>query len=154
MYCFPLPQGQGKFFEGDCETTTDILGPFYRPDSPVRNSLRVPGDPGALVELSGTVKHNDCITPYNNAKIELWHCDSKGVYDNSSDKYLYRGTSYCNEEGEYSFKTILPVPYDTGGGDFRPAHFHLMITPKNHNYAGKNELTGLFHSQLEDFQGL
>ncbi len=122
----------GKFFEGDCETTTDILGPFYRPDSPVRNNLRVPGEPGALVELSGTVKHNDCITPYNNAKIELWHCDSKGVYDNSSDKYLYRGTSYCNENGEYSFKTILPVPYDTGGGDFRPAHFHLMITAEGY----------------------
>ncbi|MEO6681891.1 MAG: hypothetical protein ABIN48_03610 [Ginsengibacter sp.] len=122
----------GKFFEGDCETTTDILGPFYRPDSPVRNNLRVPGDPGALVELSGTVKHNDCITPYNNAKIELWHCDSKGVYDNSSDKYLYRGTSYCNDKGEYSFKTILPVPYDTGGGDFRPAHFHLMITAEGY----------------------
>ncbi len=117
----------GKFFEGDCETTTDILGPFYRPDSPVRNNLRIPGDPGTLVELSGTIKHNDCITPYNNAKIELWHCDDKGVYDNTSDKYLYRGTSYCNEKGEYSFKTILPVPYDG-----RPAHFHLMITAEGY----------------------
>jgi catechol 1,2-dioxygenase len=122
----------GKTFEGDCETTTDILGPFYRPDSPVRNNLRIPGDSGALVELSGTIKHNDCTTPYNNAKIELWHCDGKGVYDNTSDKFRYRGTTYCNEKGEYSFKTILPIPYDAGGGDFRPAHFHLMITAEGY----------------------
>ena len=31
----------GKFYEGDCETTSDILGPFYRPDSPVRSNLLV-----------------------------------------------------------------------------------------------------------------
>ena len=29
----------GNRYVGDCETTTDILGPFYRPDSPVRNNL-------------------------------------------------------------------------------------------------------------------
>jgi protocatechuate 3,4-dioxygenase beta subunit len=94
----------GKTLKGDCETTTDILGPFYCPDSPVRNNLRIPGEPGAFVELCGTIKHNDCITPYNNAKIELWHCDGKGVYDNTSDKFRYRGTTYGNEKGEYSLK--------------------------------------------------
>lgn len=122
----------GKYFEGDCETTTDILGPFYRPDSPVRTNLVMPGDSGLLVELSGTIKHNDCVTPYKNAKIELWHCDNEGVYDNETDAYRCRATSYCNEKGEYSFNTILPVPYDAGGGNFRPAHFHLMITAEGY----------------------
>lgn len=122
----------GKSFDGDCETTTDILGPFYRPDSPVRNNLVIPGSSGLLVELSGTIKHNDCITPYKNAKIELWHCDSEGVYDNESDAYRYRATTYCNENGEYSFNTILPPPYDAGGGNFRPAHFHMMITAEGY----------------------
>jgi protocatechuate 3,4-dioxygenase beta subunit len=122
----------GKFFEGDCETTTDILGPFYRPDSPVRTNLVIPGESGLLVELSGTIKHNDCVTPYKNAKIELWHCDGEGVYDNDTEAYRYRATSYCNEEGEYSFNTILPVPYDAGGGNFRPAHFHMMITAEGY----------------------
>src|SRR5688572_26660988 len=112
---------EGNRYVGDCETTTDILGPFYRPDSPMRNNLIIPGDQGTPVQLSGIIKHSDCKTPYNNAKIELWHCDVKGVYDNTSDKFRYRGTTYCNEKGEYSFKTILPVPYDIGGGDFRPA---------------------------------
>ena len=32
----------GKHYVGDCETTTDIIGPFYRPGSPVRNDLVVP----------------------------------------------------------------------------------------------------------------
>lgn len=122
----------GKSYDGNCETTTDILGPFYRPDSPVRNNLVIPGSSGLLVELSGTIKHNDCITPYKNAKIELWHCDSEGVYDNESDAYNYRATTYCNEKGEYFFNTILPPPYDAGGGNFRPAHFHMMITAEGY----------------------
>jgi catechol 1,2-dioxygenase len=40
----------GKNYVGDCETTTDIIGPFYRPDSPVRNNFIVTGDPGIPVE--------------------------------------------------------------------------------------------------------
>lgn len=118
----------GKHYVGDCETTSDIIGPFYRPDSPIRNNLTIIGDSGEAIELSGKIYHKDCSTPYKKAKIELWHCDAKGVYDNSSDQYRYRGTSFSDENGNYSFKTILPVPYDIGNGNFRPAHFHMMIS--------------------------
>lgn len=116
---------------GDCETTTDVLGPFFRPDSPVRNNLVEEGDTGELVELTGIIKHTDCETPYKNAKIELWHCNNKGVYDNTSSEYLYRGTTYSDDQGQYSFKTVLPVPYVLGNST-RPAHFHLMITAKGY----------------------
>jgi protocatechuate 3,4-dioxygenase beta subunit len=118
----------GDQFVGDCETTTDILGPYYRPDSPVRNNFIMKGDPGTPIELSGLIRHTDCITPYSKAKIELWHCDAKGIYDNASSELRYRGTTYSDEKGYYSFNTILPVPYDVGNGHTRPAHFHLMIT--------------------------
>lgn len=118
----------GESYVGDCETTTDILGPFYRPDSPVRDNLVVKGMPGDLVELSGVVRHKDCSTLYKNAKIELWHCSSEEVYDNDSEDYLYRGTTHCDENGKYSFKTQMPVPYDVGDGTIRPAHFHMMIS--------------------------
>lgn len=118
----------GESYVGDCETTTDILGPFYRPDSPVRDNLVVQGMPGDLVELSGVVRHKDCKTPYKNAKIELWHCSADEVYDNDSDEYRYRGTTHCDENGKYSFKTQMPVPYDAGGGFIRPAHFHMMVS--------------------------
>jgi len=122
----------GDHFVGDCETTSDIIGPFYRPDSPVRNNLVIKGQGGDPVELSGLIMHKDCKTPYKKAKIELWHCDTKGVYDNTTDEYRYRGTSYSDEKGHYSFNTILPIPYGTGGGNMRPAHFHLMITAEGY----------------------
>lgn len=122
----------GDHYTGDCETTTDVLGPFYRPGSPVRNNLVVKGGPGTPVELSGTIRHNDCKTPYAKAKIELWHCSPEGKYDNTSDEYRYRGTSYSDDQGRYSFRTVLPVPYPDPTGTIRPAHFHLMITAANH----------------------
>jgi len=118
----------GTRYTGDCETTTDILGPFYRPGSPVKNNLVIPSGKGTLVELSGIIRHKDCTTPYAIAKIELWHCDGEGVYDNTSDEFRYRGTTYSDDKGFYSFKTILPVPYDVGNGHTRPAHFHLMFS--------------------------
>src|SRR5580693_5684631 len=77
----------GEKYIGDCETTTDIIGPYYRPDSPVRNNFVIKGEPGILVELSGIVKHNDCATPYKKAKVELWHCANDGLYDNESNEY-------------------------------------------------------------------
>jgi protocatechuate 3,4-dioxygenase beta subunit len=118
----------GNNFEGDCETTTDILGPFYRPDAPVRSDMRIKNDKGQLVNLSGLVKHKDCKTPLKNACVELWHCDGKGVYDNDSPDFRYRAKTYCDDKGNYSFNTILPVPYDIGNGTVRPAHFHLLIS--------------------------
>ncbi len=122
---------EGDRYVGDCETTSDVLGPFYRPDSPVRSSLVIKGEKGAPIELFGKIKHDDCITPYKNAKIELWHCNGNGVYDNESADFKYRGTLYSDNEGNYSFKTILPVPYGEGD-NYRPAHFHLMISAEGY----------------------
>ncbi len=118
----------GENYVGDCETTSDILGPFYRPDSPVRENLIIKGMPGAVVELSGKVRHKDCRTPYARAKVELWHCSNDEVYDNESEEFRYRGTTYCDEDGKYKFLTQMPVPYDAGGGEIRPAHFHMMFS--------------------------
>ena len=123
---------EGDRYVGDCETTSDILGPYYRPDSPVRSNLVIKGEKGELVELLGKIKHQDCTTPYKNAKIELWHCDGNGAYDNSTSAFKYRGTTFSDEKGNYSFQTILPIPYDAGGGEIRPAHFHMMITAEGY----------------------
>ena len=118
----------GTNYEGDCETTTDILGPFYRPNAPLRNNLLVKNATGQEVILNGIVKHKDCIRPLNNACVELWHCSADGVYDNESPEFLYRGKTYCDEKGKYGFTTIIPVPYGIGDGRTRPAHFHLMVS--------------------------
>jgi catechol 1,2-dioxygenase len=122
----------GSRYVGDCETTTDILGPFYRPGSPVRTDLVIPDDPGTKLLLSGKVKHDDCTTPFKKAKIEIWHCSAKGAYDNDSDEFRYRATTFTDDEGKYFFNTILPVPYATGAGNYRPAHYHLMISAEGY----------------------
>ena len=122
----------GVRYVGDCETTTDILGPFYRPGSPERTSLVKEGDKGTRVLLKGKILHNDCKTPYNKARVEIWHCDADGVYDNLSDEFRFRGTTHTDKAGNYHFNTVLPVPYDVGNGRKRPAHFHLMITAEGY----------------------
>ena len=121
-------QFNGESYVGDCETTTDILGPFYRPGSPTRSNLIIDGTLGDIVELTGIVRHKDCRTPYENAKVELWHCSADEIYDNKSSEFRYRGTTFCDRDGKYKFKTQMPVPYDAGGGNIRPAHFHLLIS--------------------------
>lgn len=118
----------GNNFEGDCETTTDILGPFYRPDAPVRSDIRIKNAAGELVVLSGQIKHKDCKTPLENACVELWHCDGNGVYDNDSPEFKYRAKTYCDKKGNYAFRTILPIPYAADNGQIRPAHFHMLIS--------------------------
>jgi protocatechuate 3,4-dioxygenase beta subunit len=118
----------GKNYTGDCATTTDIIGPYYRPNAPLRNNLLMPDSTSDVVELSGVIKHKDCITPLKGACVEIWHCDGKGVYDNDSAEFRYRGKTYCDAKGKYSFRTALPIPYDVGNGSTRPAHYHLLIS--------------------------
>ena len=121
----------GKNFEGDNETTTDILGPFYRPGAPLRNNLRLPGSSGAPIVLKGIIFKEDGKTPVNNAFVEIWHCDEHEVYDNASDDYNYRGAQKTKADGKYAFKSILPVPYKADPNieaSWRPAHIHMRVS--------------------------
>ena len=81
----------GKRFEADNETTTDILGPFYRPGAPMRTDIIPPGSKGDIMHLYGTIFQKDGKTPLANTLIEVWQCDQDEHYDNTSDDYLYRG---------------------------------------------------------------
>lgn len=145
----------GRSYEGDCETTSDILGPYYRPDSPVRENLVIADMPGEVMELSGIVKHKDCTTPYKGAKVEIWHCSAYEVYDNDSDEFRYRGTTYCDENGNYRFFTQMPVPYDAGGGYYRPAHFHLLISaPHYQQLVTQIYFTGDPHLEEDPYSAL
>ncbi|MFK8036965.1 MAG: hypothetical protein AB8B74_01650 [Crocinitomicaceae bacterium] len=114
-------------FEGDCETTNDILGPFYRPKAPFINDLTFKGLKGARIKLNGIVHQADCKTPLKNALVEIWHCDSEGNYDNESDQFLHRASSKTKEDGKYDFLTILPGKY-LNGKLYRPAHIHYRVT--------------------------
>ncbi len=121
----------GKSFEGDNVTTTDILGPFYRPGSPMRSNLIPPGSTGAVMNLTGTVFQKDGKTPLSNALIEAWQCDEHEKYDNTSDDYRFRGAVKTGKDGKYQFRTIIPVPYKDGES-WRSAHVHFRISSVDH----------------------
>ena len=60
--------------------------------------------------------------------VEIWHCDENGVYDNTSDAYVYRSSFKTGADGKYNFKSIYPVPYAVNATLTRPAHIHMRIS--------------------------
>lgn len=117
-------------FKGDCDTTNDILGPFYRPNAPFRSDLTYEGLSGTRVILKGKIFKSDCKTPLKDALVEIWHCNTKGEYDNDTKEFRQRASLKTNDKGEYSFKTILPGKY-LNGALYRPSHIHYRVTEKN-----------------------
>ena len=102
----------GKNFVGHTPTTTDILGPFYRPNAPLRDNLILPNSTGIPLVLKGTISEEDGNKPIDKGLIEIWHCDENQVYDNTSDDYNYRAGQKI-KDGKFKFKTIIPVPMVT-----------------------------------------
>jgi protocatechuate 3,4-dioxygenase beta subunit len=122
----------GNTYTGNNPTTTDILGPFYRPGAPMRSNLVTAGSKGTPMELVGTIFQTDGQTPQADVLIEAWQCDENQHYDNTSDEYFYRGATKTGKDGKYAFQTIIPVPYEAGPGSWRPAHIHLRVSSPTH----------------------
>ena len=131
MVAFGAISWNGTGFEGDTATTSDILGPFYRPGSPMRSNLIPAGSTGDVMYLEGIIFKEDGKTPLSNVLIEAWQCDEHEHYDNVSDDYLFRGAVKTGRDGKYAFKTIVPVPYKDDDS-WRPAHIHMRISSKDH----------------------
>jgi len=110
----------------NCETTNDILGPFYRKNSPERKDLTLSNSIGNQITIKGKVYKSDCTSVIENAVIEIWHCNPNGEYDNTSPEFKYRGQQKSDNNGAYQFKTILPGKY-LNGDLYRPAHIHFRI---------------------------
>ena len=108
-------------------TTSDVLGPYYRPEAPIRNNIRRDVDVNNLIEINGVVKLNDCKTKLKGVTIEFWQANSNGYYDNDSKSFYYRAKLKTDSKGAYSLKTILPgrVMVD---GKFLPAHINFRVT--------------------------
>ena len=117
----------GEKYVGTDPTTTDILGPFYRPGAPFKTELVQQGTKGELLQFGGTVFGKDG-KELKDALVEIWHCNETGEYDNTSDNYVYRASAKTTANGKYHFKTILPVPYAVNPELTRPAHIHMRIS--------------------------
>ena len=116
-------------FIGDTPTTTDILGPYYRPGAPFRTNINPPGFSGELLHFNGRVLGNGGKIPVQNCLVEIWQCDADQHYDNISEDFRYRGAQKTDASGKYSFVTTQPVAYpiEEGSSIYRPAHIHMRI---------------------------
>ncbi|MBU5637234.1 intradiol ring-cleavage dioxygenase [Geomonas sp. Red69] len=97
---------------GSCTPTPwDEIGPFYRPNAPVRDTI------GKGYRLSGTVRSSADCSPIPKARIEFWQAGPDGRYDDA-----YRATVYSDSKGRYRLQTFPAVPYAN-----RPPHIHILV---------------------------
>ena len=128
----------------DCETTSDIEGPFYTPNSPNISILTPPEITSDFLFITGTVYANDCITPIPNAVVDIWHANKGELLSDGEEDFFgnstyvdnfYRAKIYTDINGNYAYQTILPGKY-LNGGYYRPSHIHYKSS-----YLNQNELT-------------
>lgn len=100
---------------GTCKPTgPDMLGPFYKPDAPVRSSV------GKGYVLEGTVRSSKDCSPIQQATIEFWLAGPDGQYDDA-----HRATVVADASGYYRFESNVPRPYSG-----RPPHIHIRVSAK------------------------
>jgi len=89
-------------------TPENELGPFYKRGAPASTNLVVAGDPGLPLVVSGKVLDSSG-KPLSGAVLEVWHADSRGVYD--LEGYRYRARLTAAPDGTYRFQTLMPGHY-------------------------------------------
>lgn len=102
-------------------TPSQTAGPFHSPDSPQRGSLVEPGSRAERLVLTGLVLSPQC-KPVANARLDFWHCDEAGDYDNRG--FRYRGHVLADAQGRYRVETIVPGEYPG-----RTRHIHVKVLP-------------------------
>ncbi|HEX2712432.1 MAG TPA: hypothetical protein VHM88_09450 [Candidatus Acidoferrales bacterium] len=102
-------------------TAWDEIGPFYKRRAPHSTNLRIPGDPGLPLAVSGQVLATDA-SSVPNAVLEIWHSDHLGHYD--LEGYRYRTTLVADAAGNYSFDSVMPGHYP----DRVCQHIHYLIS--------------------------
>jgi len=104
-------------------TPRQTEGPYFKPDSPRRESLLEPGIAGVKIVVAGVVLSTSC-QPVPRALIDFWHADSSGAYDNTG--YRLRGHQFTDDQGRYRLETIVPGEYPG-----RTRHFHVRVQAPN-----------------------
>jgi protocatechuate 3,4-dioxygenase beta subunit len=103
--------------QGSCPPTRpDMLGPFYKPDAPVRSRT------GDGLVVSGTVRSASTCAPLPGARIEWWSADTRGEYRDS-----LRATQTADDDGRYRYETVFPGVYPG-----RPPHLHVRLSAPGH----------------------
>lgn len=92
-------------------TPPDEIGPFYRPNAPVRSKI------GGGYILSGTVRSSTDCRPIPGTRIEVWQAGPAGTYGDA-----HRATIFADAKGRYRLETDFPPPYSR-----RPSHIHILV---------------------------
>jgi len=130
---------------GQTETTANLLGPFWRMNSPKTENggsivrSPTPGDPifvnAWIRDLQGH--------PVVDAEVDVWHTSGEGYYENQdptqADMNL-RGKFTTDADGHIGFRSVKPIGYPIpvngpvgellrtqGRHNMRPAHIHFLI---------------------------
>ncbi|MEX2170541.1 MAG: protocatechuate 3,4-dioxygenase [Pirellulales bacterium] len=117
-------------------TPAQTEGPFYPNNLPLDtdNDLLIVND--GLTPAVGDVTHltgrilSAAGEPVRNAVVEIWQCDSNGVYlhtqggprDRLDANFQGFGRFLTGSDGNYYFRTIKPVPYGP-----RTPHIHFAV---------------------------
>jgi catechol 1,2-dioxygenase len=130
---------------GQTETTANLLGPFWRLNSPRTENggsiVRSP-TPGPVLFVNATVKDQNG-KPIADAEVDVWHSSPEGFYEQQDPKQAHmnlRGKFTTDKDGRFSFRSVkpagYPIPVDGPVGDlvkaagrhnYRPAHLHFLI---------------------------
>ena len=130
---------------GQTETTANLLGPFWRLNSPrtenggtiIRSST-----PGPAIFVNCWVKDQNG-NPIAGAEVDVWHSSPEGFYEQQDPKQAdmnLRGKFTTDAQGKFWFRSVkpagYPIPVDGPVGDllkagkrhnYRPAHLHFLI---------------------------
>ena len=134
---YTLNTDAATLFKGNssCILTPEITqGPYYVGGEWIRSNL-VEGQEGVPTVLDYQVIDVDTCEPVTNVYLEMWHCNSTGVYsgivaqgngDSTDESNInntwHRGIQKTDVDGIAQFETTFPGHY-TG----RATHIHLMV---------------------------
>jgi protocatechuate 3,4-dioxygenase beta subunit len=117
---------------GVCTITPEVTeGPFYFDPELERQDI-TEGRQGVPLTVRLQAVDSQC-RPLAKARVDIWHCDAKGLYsgypgqgdgrdiDTSGEKFL-RGIQHTDEQGIASFQTIYPGWYRG-----RTTHIHFQV---------------------------
>jgi hydroxyquinol 1,2-dioxygenase len=130
---------------GQTETTANMLGPFWRLDSPRTENggsiVRSP-TPGPALFVKAWLRDGDG-QPIAGAEVDVWHSSPEGFYENQDPKQAdmnLRGKFTTDAGGYFGFRSVkpagYPIPIDgpvgellraQGRHNFRPAHLHFLF---------------------------
>jgi hydroxyquinol 1,2-dioxygenase len=131
--------------KGQTDTTANLLGPFWRLDSPRTENggsiVRSP-TPGPELFVNAWVKDTNG-NPVPGAEVDIWQSSPEGFYENQDPgqaEMNLRGKFTTDKDGHLSFRSVkpagYPIPVDGPVGDLirvqgrhnmRPAHLHFLI---------------------------